>query len=83
MAKGGWRRLRKALRTLPAAIGGGAGQDELRLYVLLRPERTEQRMETRNIAQEAVSIPVRFVLFRPVAVDTGSTAEAIRIPVAP
>jgi len=84
LTKGSRARLKKTLRTLTRGVEEKAGQGLPRLNVLLRPQRAEQRTEMRNIAREAVSIPIRFVVFVPVAVETpGGTGAPERIPIAP
>ncbi len=63
--------LKRAMKTLPEPVGEPSGSERFRVHILLRPESAGRRIETRNIAQEDVSIPIRFVVFRPVAVEAG------------
>jgi hypothetical protein len=71
--------LKRAMKTLPEPVGIPSGSEPFRVHILLRAESAGRRIETRNIAQEDVSIPIRFVVFRPVAVEAGD-GTPIRIP---
>ncbi len=77
-----WRRVEQVLERLPAAspAAQGAGQ-EPGIRLLLRPVRVKTRDDSRNIAQMDVNIPVRFVVFRPVAVETRTGAEKTTVPI--
>lgn len=71
-----WRRLEQVLERLPVASPAAQGSGrEPRVGLLLRPVRVKTRDDNRNIAQMDVNIPVRFVVFRPVAVETRTGAE--------
>ena len=72
-------RLKRAMKTLPETVETLPGSERFRVHILLRAESAGRRIETRNIAQEDVSIPIRFVVFTPVAVEAGNGTPA-RIP---
>lgn len=72
-------RLKRAMKTLPETVEAMGGSERFRVHILLRPESAGRRIETRNIAQEDVSIPIRFVVFTPVAVEAGDGTPT-RIP---
>jgi hypothetical protein len=78
----GWKRLQRALKRLPTP-STGARRGEGRIGILLKPLRVENRMEERNIALEEVTIPVRVVVFQPVAVEGFDGKGRAAIPIRP
>jgi len=63
-----WRGLLKVLKELPLEIPQGTSVRSSRVEVLLKPHRVEKRFQTRNIAREDVFLPIRYVVFVPVAI---------------
>lgn len=76
-----WQRLREALNDLPLKIPEGPSRRESRVSVLLKPHKVEKRFQKRNIAHEDVFLPIRCVVFVPVAIQppTDLSEGVIRI----
>ncbi len=72
-----WKLLERALRDISWAEITQNGESTM--TVLLKPAGAEERLEKRNIATHDVAIPVRFVLFRPVSVETLDDAGNLRV----
>jgi hypothetical protein len=79
----GWRRLQGALKRLPASSRKNAPGKGPSPRILLEPLQVENRMERRNIALEEVTIPVRAVVFQPVALEIADGSGRKTIPVSP
>lgn len=80
ISPGGWKRLQRALKRLPASPGL---KETPGLGILLQPRQVEDRMERRNIAFEEVRIPIRTVVFQPVAVETRKGTGRATISISP
>jgi hypothetical protein len=79
----GWKRLQDALKRLPSSSRKKAPGKGPSPRVLLEPLQVENRMERRNIALEEVTIPVRAVVFQPVALEIADGSGRKTIPVSP
>ena len=79
----GWKRLQRALKRLPSSTEPKTPGKGSPPRILLEPLRVENRMERRNIALEEVTIPVRVVVFEPVALETADATGWTTIPVSP
>ncbi|MGD8388141.1 MAG: hypothetical protein PVG49_13450 [Desulfobacteraceae bacterium] len=76
-----WERLRKALKELPLEIPKGTSGWVSRVGVLLKPYRVEKRFQKRNIALEDVLLPIRCVVFVPVAIQLPASPGTRVIPI--
>lgn len=63
-----WKLLEHALKDISSTLNAQSGESPM--AILLKPVGAEERLETRNIARHDVAIPLRFVLFKPVSVET-------------
>lgn len=77
-----WRRLRKALKDFPLDVPEEVSGKAAQIGVLLKALRVDKRFQTRNIAREDVSLPIRCVVFVPVAIHPppGLSERVISIP---
>jgi hypothetical protein len=83
ISRAGWKRLRSALKRLSSSSEAKTPSKDSPPRILLEPLQVEDRMERRNIALEEVTIPVRVVVFQPVALETTGAAGRKTIPVSP
>jgi hypothetical protein len=65
----GWRRLKRVLKEMPLAPPTQVEMDSHEIGILLRPEHINDRTQKRNVAMENVIIPIRYVVFVPVAIE--------------
>ncbi len=74
MERNEWGRLLERRAAFTQKRSSGPGNHSTEITVLLQPVRVERREQERNIARVNVRIPVRCVVFRPVAIETGPHA---------